>query len=190
MPLDLTLITRCYFLPEDGDEAKQEFLGMLHDPQETYIAAYGFTLTQLIDEIIAADKAGVAVHILLDHLQATGHSEAPLVKHLHDSLTCGDLTITTAGPGGHSSSQIWHWKGMVVGSKCWYGSVNFSDSGWNQGNGAQLFDAPLWASRFIEQFKLHRAWALANEPQYQVGAKAACAAPAEPSAQVQPSSDS
>ena len=168
MPLDLTLQARCYFLPEDGDAAKVDFLAMLNNPEETYICAYGFTLVQLDDEILAADKAGVPVHILLDHLQATGHSEAPLVKHLHDSLTVGDLTITTAGPGGHSTSQIYHWKGMVVGTDCWNGSVNFSDSGWNQGNGAYLYNSPDWSAKFIELFKAHRDWARTNEPQYQV----------------------
>ena len=168
MPIDLNIQSRYYFLPEDGDQAKVEFLAMLHDPAETYVSAYGFTLQALFDEILLADKAGVPVHILLDHTQATGHAEAPKVKALHDALTCGDITITTAGPGGHAASQIWHWKGMVVGNACWYGSVNFSDSGWNQGNGASLFTAPAWAAKFVEQFQLHRDWARANEPQYQV----------------------
>ncbi len=160
-----------YFLPEDGIHAQADFLALLHDPAETYISAFGFTLQPMFDEIMAADAAGIKVHLLLDHSQSTGHAEAPKVKALALAMKNGDVTITTAGINSGKPSQIWHWKGLVVMHEpavCWEGSVNFSLSGWDQGNSARIFQADEWAQVFIAQFEAHRLWARANEPQYQL----------------------
>ena len=128
----------------------------------------------MFDELKKADKAGAKIHVLLDHSQETGKAEAPKVKDLVSNLKHGDVTITTAGVNSKAPSQIWHWKGMVVAARdgkdnyCWEGSTNFSASGWLQGNSARVFRSSVWAQAFIKQFEAHRAWARANEPQYQI----------------------
>lgn len=164
-----------FFLPEDGQQAEQQFLDLLHNPGETWICAFGFTLQAMFDEIKKADAAGVKVHILLDHTQEVGHAEAPKVKDLVACLKNGDVTVTTAGLNSGKKSNIWHWKGLVVASLnpksppcCWEGSTNFSDNAWTQGNSARVFCSAEWAQTFIKQFEAHRQWALENEPQYQI----------------------
>jgi hypothetical protein len=163
-----------YFLPEDGAAAEAAFLELLQSPGETWVSAFGCTLAPLFDSVAAADAAGVPIHLLLDHSQSQGHAEAPKVKALAHTLRHGDLTITTAGGGSAEPSQIWHTKGMVVAAAdggapwCWEGSVNFSASGWKQGNTARLFRSKEWAEAFIQQFTVHRDWARHYEPQYQL----------------------
>ena len=49
--IDIEVRERSFFLPEDGDVALAAFLDLLHAPGETYLAAYGFTLQPLFDEI-------------------------------------------------------------------------------------------------------------------------------------------
>lgn len=164
----------CYFLPDDGEEALARFLSLLHDPGETWISAYGFTLPALFQEIKAADARGVIVHLLLDHTQASGPAEKAALQDLGASLQHGDITITTAGAGSHQTTQIHHWKAMVIDALdggepwVWRGSVNFSPSGFNQGNEASVMRSAVWAGAFIKEFDEHRDWARLHEPQYQL----------------------
>lgn len=163
-----------YLLPEDGPLARAVFVGLLKSPGETFISAYGFTEDDLINAIYAADSSGVAVHILLDHTQSCGRTEAPKVKRLAESLKNGDVTITTAGVGSGCPSQIWHDKAMVVRATdggedfIWWGSVNFSDSGWDQGNIACLLRSTAFANALVAQVEAHISWARKHEPQYQI----------------------
>jgi hypothetical protein len=164
-----------YFLPEDGPAAEAAFLELLAKPGEAWVSAFGFTLQPLFDEILAADAKGVPIHLLLDHSQAMGHAEAPKVKALAEGLHHGDLTVTTAGINSGAPRQIYHWKGMVVAAAdggepfCWEGSVNFSGSGWMQGNSARLFRSEAWAAVFVANFTAHRDWARRFEAQFQLG---------------------
>ena len=172
--ITLTVTETDYFLPEDGKVAEQKFLDLLKSFSEVWICAFGFTLQPMFDELKKADAAGARLHILLDHSQAVGEAELPKLKDLVSNLTHSDVTITTAGVNSDKKDQIWHWKGMVVkptdGKEyyCWEGSTNFSQSAWFQGNSARVFRSSVWAQAFIKQFEVHRAWALANEPQYQI----------------------
>jgi hypothetical protein len=172
--IKITVTETDYFLPEDGKVAEQKFLELLRKFSEVWICAFGFTLQPMFDELKKADAAGAKLHILLDHSQERGKAEAPRVQDLAAHLKHGDLTITTAGVNSEEKDQIWHWKGMVVkptdGQEyhCWEGSTNFSQSAWFQGNSARVFRSDPWGQAFIKQFEAHRAWALANEPQYQV----------------------
>ena len=172
--ITLTITETDYFLPEDGKVAEQKFLEMLRSFSEVWICAFGFTLQPMFDELKKADAAGARLHILLDHSQSLGKAELPRLKDLVSSIKNSDVTITTAGVNSDKKDQIWHWKGMVVKPtdgkeySCWEGSTNFTQSAWFQGNSARVFRSNVWAQTFIKQFELHRAWALANEPQYQI----------------------
>lgn len=163
-----------YFLPEDGTLARQKFLELLSKFTEVWICGFGFTLQPMFDELKNADANGAIIHILLDHSQERGKAEQPRVQDLVDSMKNGDVTITTAGANSAKKDQIWHWKGMVVKPNsdsqyhCWEGSTNFSESAWFQGNSARVFDSNEWGWAFIQQFNLHKQWALDNEPQFQI----------------------
>ncbi len=172
--ITITLTETDYFLPEDGDAARQQFLGLLNKLSEVWLSAFGFTLQPMFDELKQADASGAKIHLLLDHSQSVGQAEAPRVRDLAANLRHGDLTITTAGIHSGAPNQIWHWKGMVVTptdareKHCWEGSTNFTLGAWLQGNSARVFRSDDWAKVFIRQFEAHRAWARANEPQYQL----------------------
>jgi hypothetical protein len=172
--ITITVTETDYFLPEDGTAAEAKFLELLHNFTEVWICAFGFTLQPMFDELKASDKAGAKIHVLLDHSQEVGKAEMPRVKDLVANLKHGDVTITTAGVNSVQKDQIWHWKGMAVTPKdgketfCWEGSTNFSQSAWFQGNSARVFRSSVWAQQFIKQFEAHKAWAQANEPQYQI----------------------
>lgn len=173
----LTVTEDDYFLPEGGDAARARFLAILADPalKEIWISSYGFTLQPMFAALKEADARGAMIHLLLDHSQETGKAEAPLVQDLVDSLQHGDVTITTAGVGSARTSDIWHWKAMVVDLgedtlTCWEGSTNFSAGGWDQGNSARVFKSDVWGETFKSQFAVHKAWAVENEPQYQLKA--------------------
>ena len=170
----ITITETDYFMPEDGPAARKQFLELLANPAEVWMSAYSFTLQPMFDELLKADGRGITIHLLLDHSQEIGRAEAAGVKNLAANLKNGDVTITTAGINSQAPAQIWHWKGFVVqqfGSSdyaCWEGSTNFSQSAWYQGNSARTFSSAVWAKKFIQQFELHKQWALANEPQYQI----------------------
>jgi len=176
--IQITVTETDYFLPEDGQVARQKFLDLLSNLSELWICAFGFTLQEMFAKLKDADAKGAKIHILLDHSQEQGKAEAPQVQDLVAHLKHGDLTITTAGLNSAKKDQIWHWKGMVVKATdakddyCWEGSTNFTTSAWFQGNSARVFRSSLWAQTFIKQFEAHKAWALANEPQYQLKAHA------------------
>ena len=143
--ITITLTETDYFLPEDGDAARQQFLGLLSRLSEVWISAFGFTLQPMFDDLKQADASGAKIHLLLDHSQSVGQAEAARVKDLAASLKHGDLTITTAGIHSGAPDQIWHWKGMVVTptdareKHCWEGSTNFTLGAWLQGNSARVF---------------------------------------------------
>ena len=87
----------CYLYPEDREDGKQAFLNMLHNPHETWIIAYGFTMSDLVGEIIAAYQSGIPIHLYLDHSQSAGRMEKPLVQKLVDAGV--DVTIGTSTMG-------------------------------------------------------------------------------------------
>lgn len=162
-----------YTLPKDGDDARAVFLELLHSPGETWIADYGFTEADLCREIETADQNGIIVHLLLDRSQAAGSTERKVLADLIAQLKQSDVTITTAGPLSKSPSQIMHSKAMVVRATdggedwCWFGSVNFSESGWLQANVAARLRSNAWADDFRAFFETTRAWAREKVPQIQ-----------------------
>ncbi len=165
MPFQINGPFTAYLLPEDGEIAQREFLKHLSDPGETYIIAFGFTLVPMIDEIIAAHKNGVPIHIYLDHSQSAGTMEAPQVQRLIDAGV--EVTIGTSPAG---SMYICHTKGIASNDNpvwCWEGSVNFSASGWKQVNTAMVFSSQDWYDNFVAQFKAIRQFAWDRERQFQ-----------------------
>ena len=106
--ITITVTETDYFLPEDGQAAKQAFLALLDQLTEVWICAYGFTLQPMFDELKQADANGATLHILLDHSEAETRAEAVKVQDLVSSLKRGDVTITTAGANSQRPAYIWH----------------------------------------------------------------------------------
>src|SRR5258708_38682701 len=98
----------CDLLPDDGTAGQERFLTLLTNREETWMIAYGFTLAAMVNDILAAHKAGVAIHLYLDRTQSSGTTEAPLVKQL---VAAGvEVTIGTSTAG---SAYICHDKALV-----------------------------------------------------------------------------
>jgi phosphatidylserine/phosphatidylglycerophosphate/cardiolipin synthase-like enzyme len=157
----------CYLMPDDHQTAEQRFLQLLGEPGETWIIAYTFTLQDAVDKVLAAHRAGVALHLYLDHSQSTGRTEKPLVSQLVDAGV--EVTIGTSTAG---SRYICHTKGLVTdstsGPQCWEGSVNFSASGWQQVNTAMNFSDATWRDHFVAQFTTLRNYAWSQERNLQL----------------------
>jgi hypothetical protein len=159
---------KSFFLPGDGDEAKQDFLGQLKGRGETYLVAYAFTLDAMIGELLEAHAAGIPIHIYLDQSQSEGTAEKLQVARLVQAGM--DVTIGTSPAG---AAYICHTKGMVVLDKparpyCWSGSVNFSAAGWKQVNTVETFRSRIWADHFLQQFNTLKAFAWTHERKFQL----------------------
>ena len=166
MPFQITSAFTCYLMPGDGPVAEQQLLQHMNDPGETYIIAYAFTLTPMINEIMAAHQRGVPIHIYLDSSQLTDPEEEPLVKQL--AAAGVEVTIGTSPEG---SQYICHTKGLVSSTDpvwCWEGSTNFSDDAWHQVNTAMCFSSQEWHDEFVGQFIALRQFAWSNERSLQV----------------------
>ena len=164
----------CFLLPEDGETAKQYLLQIFNeDIKEVYICAYGFNLDELLEEILKLDSKGIPVHMLVDFVQARGTYTWDKLVAFKSKLNNSDLTLTTAGVNSPNKSAIWHFKTISVirnnsDPLNWEGSVNFSNSGFEQGNSARLFTSKIWSDAFIQQFKIHKQWAIENAPHKQI----------------------
>lgn len=164
---DLTI----YTLPADGDVARRDFLELLHNPGETFLADFGFTDSGLVAEMEQADAALVPGHAILDRSQSAGHTERTVLASMLPLLKHWDVTISTAGPDSRSPSQLMHTKAMVVRATdggqawCWLGSINFSVGGWLEANNAVRFRSDAYAAVFIAWFERTRSWAQRHVPQ-------------------------
>lgn len=165
----------CYFLPEDGEIGQKDLLSQFDDPnlKEVYIKAYAFNWDDLLNKVKTIDKKGIPVHILADYVQSRGPSAWDKLVDLHKTLKNSDLTLTTAGINSPSTGQIWHSKAITFVKANsdplnWEGSVNFSSSGWDQGNTASLFESKIWSDNFIQHFIVHKQWALEKAAHKQI----------------------
>lgn len=166
MPFQISSTITCYLLPGDGPAAEAQFLHHLGDSCEMYITAYGFTLPQMIDQLLANHEAGDPIHIYLDASQAAGATEKPEVQKLVDAGI--EVTIGTSPEG---SKFICHTKGITCLDNtpwCWEGSVNFSKGGWHQVNTAMVFHSAAWSKNFVDQFVNLRKFAWAKERKLQL----------------------
>jgi phosphatidylserine/phosphatidylglycerophosphate/cardiolipin synthase-like enzyme len=154
----------CDLLPDDGQEAEGRFLNLLTNPQETWIIAYAFTLPAMIRDVETAFKAGVPLHIYLDHSQEQGSTERPLVEAM--AKLGVEVTVGTSTAG---QRFICHDKALVTrDAHCFVGSCNFSSSGWEQVNAIFEFDSKLYAQNLVWQFNKLVEYAWSNERSFQL----------------------
>ena len=162
-----------YFLPEDGDIARQRLLQTLLIPADAFLSCYAFTLQEAYDAILATDAKGFKQSLLLDYSQGAGPTAKPKIKNLIANMKNGQVVLTTAGPKSAKTSSIFHVKGLVKLDPakkiplCMEGSTNISESGFYQCNSMRFFKNKLWADTFIAQHNEVKDWALKNLPHYQ-----------------------
>lgn len=163
-----------YFLPEDGQIARERLLQTLLIPADAFISCYAFTLQEAFDAILETDSKGFKQSLLLDFSQGSGPAAKPKIKHLIENMKNGQVVLTTAGPKSAKTSSIFHVKGLVkLDPKknkvplCMEGSTNISVSGFYQCNSMRFFKNKLWADTFVAQHNEVKDWALKNLPHYQ-----------------------
>jgi hypothetical protein len=163
-----------YFLPEDGQIAKDRFLKTLAIPSDGFISSFGFTLPEAFDIIADLDSKGYKQSLLLDYTQALGSSAKPQIKELFSKIKNSSIVLTSAGPNSAKTRSFWHWKGMVKVNPdkrkspiCMDGSTNMTMSAFYQGNSMRFFNNKTWAETFIKQHLENKDWALKTLPHYQ-----------------------
>ena len=161
-----TAPTRIYLLPDEADTAKSALLGILANPHETWISAYGLSFGPLVERICAAAKSGVVIHVLLDHTQAAGKSTAAYLptltaSHIDVAIGCSriagainhDKTIVSIDPKGASA----------VG----FGSLNFTQPAFNENNLYAVSADPVLAAALAARIAQQIAWNRAMHPDWQ-----------------------
>lgn len=127
-----------------------------------HIDVYGFTYVPLMDELIAAHKAGVAVNVVADHSQAEGTAEKPQLQRLVDAGI--DVLIGTSSRGAIDHSKYIVIDGAIVG----FGSFNFSASAESQDNTFSIrSDAGLVAAFLANWQRVHDD-AYGKHPEWQL----------------------
>jgi phosphatidylserine/phosphatidylglycerophosphate/cardiolipin synthase-like enzyme len=149
-----------YFSPQDDCTAV--ILNQARIAQRSlWMKMYGFTLEPLLDILLAKKAAGLDVQLLLDHTQAEGHAERPVVER----AVQGGLAPVI---GTSCKRAILHNKYLVIdGLVVISGSFNFSVTAEKEGNCLYVFRWPDLAKAHMDDFQSAKTWVLANEPQYQ-----------------------
>ena len=158
--------TRIYVLPEEADTAKSALLGILANPHETWISAYGLSFGPLVERICAAAKSGVVIHVLLDHTQAAGKSTAAYLPALHAAGV--DVAIGCSRAGG----AINHDKTIVSidpkgASAVGFGSLNFTQPAFNENNLYAVSADPVLAAALAGRIAQQIRWNRAMHPDWQ-----------------------
>jgi phosphatidylserine/phosphatidylglycerophosphate/cardiolipin synthase-like enzyme len=149
-----------YFSPQD--DVPSVILAHARMAQKSLVMKmYGFTLEPLLEVFIAKKQAGIAVQLLLDHTQAEGHAEKPIV----DKAIAAGLDVVI---GTSCQRAILHNKYLIIdGAVVISGSFNFSVTAEKEGNCLYVFRWPDLAKRHLDDFTAARQWVLQHEPQYQ-----------------------
>lgn len=146
-----------YFCPYDKEKAEERLIDMLDKAKKKIrMSAFGLTSNDVVDSLIAAKKRGCDVKIVMDHLQAAGHTQAAqVVRMKHAGI---DIAIGTSPEYG----QLIHAKFCVVdGLHVEDGSLNYSPSGFHQFNTVDFTDskdrAKLFEAHWQELFDYVKA---------------------------------
>ena len=143
--IQIDLHTQVYFSPQD--DTISEFCSLLNDAKESiHLADYSFNIPQVVDILIAKDKAGLDIKLVLDKSQSGGKSEVPEVNKLHSA---GVPTIIVES----DDHQIMHNKFTIIdGVVCQAGSWNYTASAADENNFYFVFDNTDVATVFDTDF--------------------------------------
>lgn len=168
MPVTADAATTRYFTPKEAAAARQALLSLINGARhELRLIMYGFTDSELIDALGAAHTRGVDVSLILDHTQASGPTEAAMLRRLLLTLPAANVRIGTS-PVKH---QIIHLKCLVVDqSAVADGSLNWSPTAFEQINDVVVTMSPTTAAAYLALFEEQWAWLSANEAKDQISA--------------------
>lgn len=152
------------------DETTEPFLALVQSAKQSiFVVIYGFTLSALVDDLIAKHQAGVEIGIILDHTQSAGTAEKVQVQRLLDAGV--SFLIGTSPDAGN----IIHSKFVVVdGRDVETGSWNFSASAARQSNNMLLIKGhPDVAAIYLRHYDRLRAVILHLQSRLQLAGEAA-----------------
>lgn len=129
------------------DDTTGAFLSLVRMAQQSiHVIIFGFHLPVLTDTLVAKQKAGVEVSVILDHTQANGKAEQSEVQRLVD----GGVPLAIGTSSQHA--QIIHDKVCVVdGHLVEFGSWNYSLSASWQDNTMVITDSRELAYFFLQR---------------------------------------
>jgi phosphatidylserine/phosphatidylglycerophosphate/cardiolipin synthase-like enzyme len=150
---------------QDGQKAYLAFLGQAE--KKIRMMIYGFTLSAIVDDLIAAKQKGLDIKIIFDHTQAMGKAEKPEIEKLvAGGLLDGEDFLIGTSPEHH---QINHLKATWIDdAHVLHGSWNYSMSASLQYNSIEVVTAPELAAMFDQVLDYAWDWIKKNEEQYQV----------------------
>jgi phosphatidylserine/phosphatidylglycerophosphate/cardiolipin synthase-like enzyme len=158
--------TRTLFLSPDDDCHAALLAAARSATKSLHVLIYGFTLPDLVDVLIQKQHAGLSVGVVVDHTQASGATQEPLMQRLVDAGV--PVTITT------SHGAIMHEKCLLVdlelgadhnASLAVYGSWNFSRGANKQANHLQSDNDPSICAAFWQQYQQMQQYGVAHCPQ-------------------------
>jgi hypothetical protein len=121
-------------------------------------------MADLVNAIISAHTKGVPLHLYVDRSQEVTRKMRLAIERI---VAAGVETTIGTSPAGQRF--IAHEKGLTTtDGDCWEGSVNFSDSGWEQVNTAFQFNSPEWRDMTITAFNRAVKFAWTRERRFQL----------------------
>ncbi|HVU59728.1 MAG TPA: phospholipase D-like domain-containing protein [Candidatus Saccharimonadales bacterium] len=149
---------KTYFSPQD--DTLRAFLAFIQSAgHRIRIADYSFNLDPLVDILIAKQKAGVDVQLVLDRSQSAGVSEKPEIKKL-------DKSQVPFVVGTSSRHKIMHNKFTIV-DDAWVqsGSWNYTNAASDEDNFFDIEHSIDRARVFTTDWQKMYDWISQNEPQ-------------------------
>ena len=116
------------------DDTLAEFLVLLNAATKSiHLADYSFNVMEIVDILIAKDKAGLDVKLVLDRSQSAGKTEVPEIK----ALQAAGIPLVIVESSLH---QIMHDKFCVLDEITQTGSWNYTTAASKENNNYFVFD--------------------------------------------------
>jgi phosphatidylserine/phosphatidylglycerophosphate/cardiolipin synthase-like enzyme len=146
-------------------DAEKAYLAFLRQATHTTrIMIYGFTLDDVVEELVRQKAAGVDIKIIFDRSQASGRAERAEIERLvAGGFKQGVDFVVGTSPEHHA---INHLKATWIdGTTVWHGSWNYSASANAQYNSVEIVRSQELAALFDQAFEFAWKWIVENEPQ-------------------------
>lgn len=149
---------------QNGEQAYLAFLRQAK--RKVRVMIYGFTLDDVVLQLIAFRQQGLDVKCIFDRSQASGRTERPEIEKLvAGGFKDGVDFVVGTSPEHH---QINHLKATWIDDAAvLHGSWNYSTSASAQYNSIEMVQSPELAALFEQAFQFAWGWIMQNEAAYQ-----------------------
>jgi len=147
------------------DDVRGALLALVESAERSlHVSMYALTDLQMVQALIARDRAGVALQVTLDYSQSVGPTEAALLRDY-------PFPSDTVAIGRSEHDSIIHMKCMVIDAlDVVSGSTNWSHSGEAlEDNDLLVVRNPALAARYIERLTALHRYVLAHPPRIAAG---------------------